>query len=146
LTLTACTAPVSRTPIQPDPGTDHYTLDITGVEVRAGEEITFTGTTTLPEGACLLSELTQDGDLVPWWPGDACTLISAPTWEINVFLTEPLDEGAQYRLRAWWDGDPEGVADVFYFDLAPRRLGREPLRPGRHPLGHLRRPRPQHPT
>ena len=88
------------------------------MEVRTAEEITFSGTTTLPEGACLLSELTQDGDLVPWWPGDACTPVSEPTWEINVFLTEPLDEGAQYRLRAWWDDDPQGVADVFYFDLA----------------------------
>ncbi|MBW6467131.1 MAG: hypothetical protein K0B06_11550 [Brevefilum sp.] len=121
-TLAAC-APPPAAPTQPDPGTDHYTLDITGVEVRAGEQIAFTGTTTLPEGACLLSELTQDGDLVPWWPGDTCTLISGPTWKINVFLTEPLDEDAQYTLRAWYDEDPEGVADVFYFDLAPPPQG-----------------------
>ena len=39
--------------------------------IPAAEGITFTGTTILPKGACLLSELTQDGDIVLWWPGDA---------------------------------------------------------------------------
>ena len=63
--LAAC-APSPAAPAQPDPGTDTYTLDIAGVEVRADEEITFTGTTTLPEGACLLSELTRDGEVLPW--------------------------------------------------------------------------------
>jgi hypothetical protein len=29
-----------------------------------------------------------------------------------------LEQDAQYALRAWWDADPDGVTDVFYFDLA----------------------------
>jgi hypothetical protein len=39
--------------------------------------------------------------------------------------TTTLPEGAQYIPRAWWDADPDGAADVFYFDLEtpPRRLG-----------------------
>jgi hypothetical protein len=118
--LAACAAPTPAPALtQPATREGPYTLAVTGVEVRTGEGITFTGTATLPEGACLLSELTRDGDPVPWWPGDACTPVGGPTWEINVSLTEDLDEDSQYALRAWWDEDPEGVADVFTFDLAP---------------------------
>lgn len=121
--LSACTAPAGApTPVQATPTipAGSYTLDISGVEVRAGERITitFTGTTTLPEGACLITQLTADGADVEWWPQGHCAPIG-PTWEIGVTLPGPLDDEAHYRLHAWWDGDPAGVTDVFYFDLAP---------------------------
>lgn len=122
--ISACSAPTAAPTLTPTTNGEILPiLTITGVEVHIGEQITFTGKTTLAEGACLRSELTQDGDLVPWWPSSECFPVTGQTWQISVTLDtdgrpSTLDDEAQYQLRAWWDVDPKGVADVFYFDLA----------------------------
>lgn len=132
--LAACVDPaaVMRTetlaptapPTAPHPPTDLQKITITGVEVHPGKQISFTGRTSLPDDACLRSELTQDGAPVTWWPVDDCTPVTHGTWQISVTLGSgdhpaTLEEDAQYRLRTWWPEDPAGVVAVFYFDLAP---------------------------
>lgn len=109
--------------LTPEPELDLPQIDIDGVEVREGELIGFSGTTTLPGGECLNSELTQDGMPVEWWPVDQCFEISAQEWRISVALgtedrPENLDGDTQYQLRVWWPSAPETVLDVFYFDLS----------------------------
>lgn len=110
--------------LTPEPEVDLPKINITGVEVQEGELIAFSGETSLPQGECLNSKLTQDGTLLDWWPVDQCFPLEAPDWRISVALgssdrPKNLDSNAQYRLKVWWSSAPETVVDVFYFDLTP---------------------------
>jgi hypothetical protein len=97
-------------------------LTIESVQVSEGERIVVRGSSTLPDGTCLGSELWADGELQTWWPGDTCVPVDGGAWEMVVPLGEAgappaLDPAAQYMLRAFQQGGPDIVA-VFAFDLA----------------------------
>jgi hypothetical protein len=97
-------------------------VTIEGVQVTTGEEIVVRGRSTLPDGTCLGSELWADGELQPWWPGDACVPVDSGTWQMGIRLGEggvpaELDPSAQYMLRAYQQGGLD-ITAVFAFDLA----------------------------
>jgi len=114
-----------ETPQPQQPVTDPILaeIDIEHIEVRTGDRINFSGSTTLPDGECIVSQLFKDEAPVGWWPSDQCFLIDNPDWQFAVPLgegdiPEKLDTSAQYRLQVWWEGDPEETVDDIYFDLA----------------------------
>jgi hypothetical protein len=97
-------------------------LTIEAVKVVEGERIVVRGSSTLPDGTCLGSELWAGGELQNWWPGEACVPVAGGTWEMIVPLGEAgappaLEPAAQYMLRAFQHGGPNVVA-TFAFDLA----------------------------
>jgi hypothetical protein len=96
-------------------------LVIEGVQVDL-TQIMFSGSTLLPEGTCLLSQLYIDESPASWWPADVCIRVQEGSWEIRVPLGEngapdELDALIQHKLRVCSQGDPSVVTE-FWFDLS----------------------------
>ncbi|MGC9347779.1 MAG: hypothetical protein ACP5JG_06545 [Anaerolineae bacterium] len=90
---------------------------ITGVRVTDAD-VTIRGEITLPDEACINTELWADGVLQGWWPTDACARVAQGEWELTVPLgpEQTLQPGVQYMVRAYLPGGPNIVA-TFPFDL-----------------------------
>jgi hypothetical protein len=97
-------------------------ISIDSVEVDPKSFIRAGGMSALPDGACILTQLLQEYQPVPWWPVDTCANVQMGRWDIQVILRqsgypEQLDPNAAYNLLAWYRQDPEIEADPFPFDL-----------------------------
>jgi hypothetical protein len=124
LLLTGCAA---QTPTA-DPGATEetpsvYTITIGDVSVTEGDAVTMRGTTAVPEGHCLYTQLFADDAEVDWWPVGKCYPLPGSDWQFAVPLGEEgapttLDPAANYRLEVWWPGAPGQTRDAFKFDLA----------------------------
>jgi hypothetical protein len=92
-------------------------ITIEGVEV-SDEQVIIHGTSTLPDGTRLSTELWADGAMQTWWSTDACAPIRQGAWELVVPLEagQALEPGVQYMVRAYQPGGPNIVA-TFPFDL-----------------------------
>lgn len=113
----------TQQPEQPITVQGEAEIDVKHVEVRTGDAIIFSGTTTLSEGECIISQLFKDENPVDWWPSDKCFLVTNKDWQFTVALGEDgvpdeLDDSAQYRLQVWWQNAPDESVDNIYFDLA----------------------------
>ena len=93
-------------------------IAIEGVNVNA-ERIAVRGTSTLPEGTCLNTELWADGVPQPWWPVDTCAKVKGGDWvlEVPLDVDQTLEAGVQYMVRACLPGGPNTVS-TFPFDLS----------------------------
>jgi hypothetical protein len=114
LLTTACLA--SQPETEPTAGV----VDVDKVQ-STGDRLTFSGTTTLPDGACLNTSLLADEALFPDWPVD-CVRPTRGVWRLEVLLGEQggpprLNRAAQYRFHVWLQDQP-AVQDVLPFDLA----------------------------
>lgn len=114
LWLAAC-APASPTPV-PDAG--RITAD--QVEVLA-DQVSLRGTTSLPDEACLFTQLTAGGMLIPDWPTD-CLRPSSGAWQLSVALGQrgqppALNPTTAYQFHIWLRDQP-GVAATLAFDVA----------------------------
>lgn len=103
--------------------TDSYQVLVTGVTVKQGDKIELSGTTTLPEGNCVYTQLLRDGDAVDWWPVGKCFPITGLGWQFSIPLgkegaPDGLDHEASYTIKVWWPGAPEVTRAEFPFDLA----------------------------
>jgi hypothetical protein len=92
-------------------------ITVEGVEVTAAQ-VAVRGTSTLPDGTCVSTELWADGVLQDWWPTDACAPVQDDRWSLTVLLEpgQAPEPGVQYMLRAYQPGGPNIVA-TFPFDL-----------------------------
>jgi hypothetical protein len=92
-------------------------IAVEGVEVTDAHVIV-RGTSSLPEGTCVSTELWADGALQSWWPSDACAPVQQGKWELMVPLDpdQTLQPGVQYMVRAYQPGGPN-VVSTFPFDL-----------------------------
>lgn len=104
--------------------TPGYALEIQSVSVEQGVRVELMGTTTLPEGNCVYTQLGQDGEAVTWWPVGKCFPLEVPAWQIGVPLgvegaPAELDPDAAYCIHLWWPGAPNQTLAEFDFDLAP---------------------------
>jgi hypothetical protein len=96
---------------------------IESVQVVPLSHIEFEGQSTLPDGACLLTQLSADGTPETWWSADACAVVEGGQWHIRVQLgnngvPQELSREKQYVLRAWERGNPLIEAEPFWFDLS----------------------------
>jgi hypothetical protein len=122
LTLAAC-SPLPTETVD-EPTETAHSLEIQSVSVEQGVRVELTGTTTLPEGNCVYTQLDVDTEAVDWWPVGKCFPIEVPDWQISVPLgvegaPSALDVEAAYRIRVWWPGAPDESLAEFDFDLTP---------------------------
>ena len=95
-------------------------VTIRGVGVDA-DQISVSGTSTLPDGTCILTSLRTSGQVQGWWPADACATVQKGAWQIVVPLGKEgappqLDVSLLYEVHAWQRGQPS--TDVMFpFDL-----------------------------
>jgi uncharacterized lipoprotein YbaY len=97
-------------------------ISIVSVQIEDQGNIFAGGDTSLPDEACIKTELLADGAAMAWWPRDFCAAASAGKWGILVPLglngaPQKLQKGVQYELRAWWPDTPEETLTRFPFDL-----------------------------
>jgi len=102
----------------------NYWIRIQNVQVREKEAIEFSGSTNVPEGNCLFTELYGDDVLVSWWPTGKCFPSTAGDYQFSISLGEEgapelLDTAVQYSLQVYWPGAPNEVRAAFPFDLTP---------------------------
>jgi hypothetical protein len=101
---------------------DVFQIWIKNVSVQQGDKIELSGTTTLPDGNCVYTQLSSDGEAVDWWPVGKCFPITSPDWIFSIPLgedgaPEDLDREAAYMINIWWPGAPEATKAEFPFDL-----------------------------
>jgi hypothetical protein len=113
------------------PGNEPAAVPVTieRVEITsASGRITFSGQSTLPDGACLLSELLGNGKPLEWWPMEQCIQVAGGAWSVTVTLPPQGGKGALqantgYELHVAEKGATASA--VFWFDLnGPRNPGR----------------------
>ena len=98
------------------------TITVTQVSVTA-DEITFAGRSTLPDGACLQTQLFARSVPVDWWPLNDCVPVRNGAWALAVPLGQggapaALDPTVDYTLRAWAFDDPGIQSELFWLELA----------------------------
>ncbi len=103
--------------------TEHYQIQIQSVSVLQGDKIELTGTTSLPDGNCVYTRLSGDGNPVDWWPVGKCFPITGPDWKFSIPLgkegaPDDLDHKAAYTVKVWWPGAPEVTLAEFPFDIS----------------------------
>ena len=106
-----------------EPGnTSEYQIWIRDISVEPGVRMELTGTTTLPEGNCVYTQLAQDSAAVDWWPVGKCFPVSQPEWSFAVPLgaegaPQNLEPEADYCIRVWWPGAPSVTLAEYHFNL-----------------------------
>lgn len=119
--LTACTRSLSRPPVALTPGPS-AAITIDQVQVNQGAGVYVTGHSTLPDGACVQTELLADQKVAEWWPREVCVEIDANQWEILAALGREgapgrLDPKVAYQIHAWNPQDPSGTSTRFPFTV-----------------------------
>jgi hypothetical protein len=122
LILAACSSLPTEAIDEPtDPS---YSLEILSVSVEQGVRVELKGTTTLPDGSCVYTQLGQDATAVAWWPVGKCFPIEVPNWQFSVPLgvegaPAELNPDSAYCIRVWWPGASDESLAEFDFDLTP---------------------------
>jgi hypothetical protein len=111
----------ARSPLQSEPVPEVGQVTVQRVQVD-GQRVLIAGSSGLPDGTCILSELRADGVLQAWWPTDRCATVQGGKWNLAVALVragapESLRKDTMYEVRAWSRESPS-TSVVFPFDLA----------------------------
>ena len=77
---------------------------IAGIPAIRGDRIVVTGTCRLLDSACILTQLSANGEPVAWWPTDTCATIENGDWNIQVPLAQGNLVSRGYELQAWERG------------------------------------------
>jgi hypothetical protein len=84
----------------------------------------FTGTSDLPEGTVIRSQLYENDILLSWWPSDREYVINSGYWEIKVLMkdTEPHEDlipESRYLLLIMVKDDPSIIGCAFWDNIGP---------------------------
>ena len=116
--LLACNVPTAReqavATLTPPPL--HGRIAVTSVQAE-DETARFAGTSTLPEGTCLQTQLFAEGVPESWWPIDTCVPVTEGTWAIEVALDMPLDHARDYTFRAWAFDNPAIQSESYWVQV-----------------------------
>lgn len=103
--------------------TAEYQIQVQDVLVEPGIRVVLMGTTTLPEGNCVYTQLVQEDTALEWWPVGKCFPVTPPEWTFAIPLgvegaPDDLDRDAVYCIRVWWPGAPTVTLAEYHFTLA----------------------------
>ena len=119
--LVGCSASTTLTPEPESSAT--FEIQVQDVLVEPGVKVELMGSTTLPEGNCVYTQLVQENAAVDWWPVGKCFPVSSPEWTFSVQLgvegaPDNLEPDADYCIRIWWPGAPSVTLAEYHFSLA----------------------------
>ena len=119
--LAGCTRSISR-PSVVYATSKAPSITIDRVQVNQGAGVYVAGRSTLPDGACVQTELFVDKKVAEWWPRDVCVEIAANRWEFLAALgrqgaPERLEPDVAYEIHAWYPKNPSEISTRFPFDL-----------------------------
>ncbi len=116
---TSPVAPVQGDEITPDKSSapirfsGDCSIMIQNVSMKSNDHISIHGSCLLPENACIVTQLLDHGEVVPWWPGTACATIEDGHWHIDVPLAGNNLTVKGYRVYAW-ERENDAVAPARY--------------------------------
>ena len=97
--------------------------DIVVNRVLASSYIQFSGTSKLPDGTVLVSNLFEDDIPLSWWPEEQEIIVNDGKWEITVTESAKITTsdlkllvGPDYYFYIWKRDNP-ATKSSFYFDL-----------------------------
>jgi hypothetical protein len=120
LALAACSQPLTNamptSTGSPDQGgKEKISIDHVAV---SEDQIVVLGTSTLPDGDCVYTELFAGEVPLSWWPTDACGQVQQREWELIVPLDgHKIDASVDYVIHAYLEGSDE-IAATLAFDTA----------------------------
>jgi hypothetical protein len=84
----------------------------------------FSGTTDLPDGTVIQSQLYENGILVTWWPSDREYVVEDGEWEIKVLTNEivayeNLIPSSSYWLIILVKDDPSIIDGTYWDTIGP---------------------------
>lgn len=80
------------------------------------EKVDVHGTSTLPDGECVETELLGGNALLAWWPEDECSRVQQGKWTLAIPLQgHVIDPSLDYVIQAHLPGEDQ-VAATFSFD------------------------------
>jgi len=91
----------------PIPFSGDCSIMIQSVGMEANDSISISGACILPESACIVTQLLDHGEVMPWWPGSACATIEGDNWQIDIHLGENNLEAKGYWVYASKRGNDE---------------------------------------
>jgi hypothetical protein len=98
---------------------------IRGSSIRAGGgSIIFSGTSKLPDGTILQSQLYENDILLTWWPADREFPVQKRKWQIKVLLgkdgaPEDVAPCSYYFLKIWVKDDPSIIGGAGFDTIGP---------------------------
>jgi hypothetical protein len=112
LLISSCSASVDAPQSSNEPSGKSVVIE--GVTVST-TQISLHGKSSLPDTACIKTELLAEGSALSWWPVDKCVKVSQGTWTLNVPLEgKSLQTGTQYVIQAYQKGNQNPDA-IFAF-------------------------------
>lgn len=104
------------------PNRDRVIIESVQIDGHTGL-LALSGSTTLPDGDCILTELWSGGEPAPWWPAATCADLQGGVWQIQIRLGQDgappaLDPEATHQVRAFQRNGPD-VQSQFVIDLSP---------------------------
>jgi len=108
-----------------DPSAIKFSGLIHGTSIQAGGgSIIFSGTSELPDGTILQSQLYENDILLTWWPADREFPVQNRKWQIKVTLGEngaPVDVApcSYYFLKIWVKDDPSIIGGHGFDTIGP---------------------------
>lgn len=99
---------------------EEYQIQVKDVLVEPGVQVALMGTTTLPEGNCVYTQLVQEDTALAWWPVGKCFPVSTPEWTFAIPLgmegaPDDLEQDTDYCIRIWWPGAPSVTLVEYHF-------------------------------
>jgi hypothetical protein len=117
--------PAAATAVRIDTSAIQFSHQIGPASISAGGgSIRFFGTTELPDGTILQSQLYENDILLTWWPAEREFPIQNGNWQIEVPLGEngaPEDVApcSFYFLKTWVKDDPSIIDGIFFDTFGP---------------------------
>jgi len=99
-------------------------IDANHVHVNNGEDIVFSGTSMLPDGTDLQTQLYIGDEPLSWWPTEKIIRVQDGEWEITVLLVdngEPryLSTTTYYSFNVWEKDNPIVTAGIGFDMMGP---------------------------
>ncbi len=113
--------PAPTQTLEPDMPVE-YQIQVQDVLVEPGVQVSLMGSTTLPEGNCVYTQLVQENTALEWWPVGKCFPVSPPEWSFAIPLgvegaPDDLERDTDYCIRVWWPGAPSITLAEYHFTL-----------------------------
>ncbi len=103
------------------PNQDRVIIESVQIDSSTGL-LVVSGSTTLSDGDCILTELWSDGEPVAWWPAETCAELQGGAWQLEIALgqgdaPEALAPEVTHMVRAFQRNGPD-VQSQFAIDLS----------------------------
>lgn len=102
-------------------------LHVSGTHINWNEDISFHGSSTLPDGTLLRTQFYEEDEPIAWWPVDTDVQVQNGEWQMTVPLSENLTNlhaGSEtiFHFEIWVKDNPSRKAIEYVIVSGPPRI------------------------